>query len=49
MFVGIILLRHDPKAAVPLQSIEWTKAFSPAGNSKMVKPKRNLTFGDDLL
>ena len=48
MFAGTILLRHDPEAAVPLQSIGWNKAFRLTDNSKMVKPKRSLTLGDDL-
>ena len=46
--MGTILSRHDPEAAVPLQSIGWNKAFRLADNSKMVKPKRSLTLGDDL-
>ena len=48
MFAGTILLRHDPEAAVPLQSIGWNMAFCLVDNSKMVKPKRSLTLGDGL-
>ena len=48
MFAGTILLRHDPEAAVPLQSIGWNMAFCLADNSYMVKPKRSLTLGDGL-
>ena len=33
--IGTSLLRHDSKAAVPLQSIGWTKAFCLSGNVKV--------------
>ena len=35
MCIGTSLLRHDSKAAVPLQSIGWTKAFCLSGNVKV--------------
>ena len=35
MCIGTSLLRHDSKAAVPLQSIGWSKAFCLSGNVKV--------------